>query len=94
MIAILRTAGPEFRVAQIQSPENFIDADFSDKSIEAMFVYTFGMSKIYTNINDAILYANLIMDGNVFIEYGIGAVDYPDIDFNTLMTMEQVENLK
>lgn len=88
-IYILHTRGPEFRVGHHQGIDN-IYGNFSDETFrwqgdpEMIWDY-FHADKMFTNIELALDYAEMISYNYEYLEYGICVIsDFKDIDFKVL----------
>lgn len=88
-IYILRTKGPEYRVAYHQAIDN-IYGNFSDESLrwqgdpEAMLEY-FGKAPVFTDMESALDKAEEMVYNYDYLEDGICVIsDFKDWDFNNL----------
>ena len=88
-IYILVTKGPEFRVGHHQAIDN-IYGNFSDESLqwqgdpEMIYMY-FHVDKMFSNLEEALDYAEEIVYNYAYLEDGICMIsDFKDWDFNSL----------
>lgn len=88
-IYILHTRGPEYRVAHHQNIEE-IYGKFSDETLKwegnpVMMLVYFDSAKMFTNIELALDYAEMISYNYEYLEYGICVIsDFKDMDFTVL----------
>jgi hypothetical protein len=74
-VFVLQTAGPEFRVAYSQAIDN-IYGSFNDETLKwngdmDRMIDVFGMSEVYSNIEEALDKAELMSYDYEYLEYGV-----------------------
>ena len=88
-IYILTTAGPEYRVGYHLAIDN-IYGNFSDESLQwqgdpEMIYGYFHADKMFSNLEEALDYAEEILYNYAYLEDGICLIsDFKDWDFNSL----------
>lgn len=88
-IYILHTRGPEYRVGHHQGIDN-IYGKFSDDTLKwegdpVMILEYFDDAKMFTNIELALDYAEMISYDYEYLEYGICVIsDFKELDFKVL----------
>lgn len=88
-IYILKTTGPEYRVAHHQNIEE-IYGNFSDESLQwqgdpVVMLQYFGNAPVFTEEKSALDYAAKLLYNYEYLEYGICMIsDFHDWDFNNL----------
>jgi len=93
MIAILVTSGPEYRVAHIQNPDFFFDANLDDPLDQAIAVCCFHDSECFTDKEAATKYSIKLEDNMSYVEYGIGFLTYEEYNYNEFMSFEFASRL-
>ena len=93
MVAILINKGPVYRVKHIQAPDYYMNVDLNDPYMQAQFVCAFNNAELCITLESALDYARKLEDNLVYVEYGIGYLNYENFDYDKFMSYEFARRL-